>query len=82
MEILSETDIFTSKKDYQFQPNTWINISKYIDKKIEAFKLYKTEIQKNGLRNSKIIQNQASLNGASLGWKAAERFCLLNKIEN
>lgn len=82
MEILSETDIFTSKKDYQFQPNTWVNISNFLNDKITAFKFYKTEIQKDGPRSPERIKIQAKCNGVPLGWKAAERFCLLNSIED
>ena len=82
MEVLSETDIFTSKKDYQFQPNTWVDISNSLNDKIRAFKFYKTEIQKDGPRSPERIKNQAKYNGVPLGWKAAERFCLLNSIED
>ena len=81
MEVLSETDIFTSKKDYQFQANTWINISNYINQKIEAFSIYKTEVHKKGPRSNKYIRAQSKLHGSNLGWNAAERFCLLYNID-
>ena len=40
-ETLSETE-WNNKP---FQPNCWINITNYIDKKIEAFTIYKSEVK-------------------------------------
>jgi len=40
-ETLSETE-FNNKV---FQPNKWVDITKYINKKIKAFQVYKTEVK-------------------------------------
>jgi LmbE family N-acetylglucosaminyl deacetylase len=44
METLSETEFSLSTKEYSFIPNVFVDISDYINKKIEAMKMYEGEM--------------------------------------
>ena len=41
IETLSETEFAPSTKEDSFIPNVFVDISKYIDNKIEIMKIYK-----------------------------------------
>ncbi|PPB51477.1 PIG-L deacetylase family protein [Campylobacter hyointestinalis] len=43
METLSETEFAPSTKENSFMPNVFVDISKYLDKKIEIMKVFKSE---------------------------------------
>lgn len=79
MQIISETD-FGSPID-PFSPNYYIDITDYMDKKLEAMKIYDTELGEPPFPRS--IQNitaQAQLNGIGGGVKYAEVFRLIKCI--
>lgn len=81
METLSETEFALSTKDNSFIPNTYVDISKYIEKKVQIVKIYKSEIFKHPFpRSEKNIRAQASLRGATCNCKYAESFMLLKEI--
>ncbi len=64
-----------------FKPNTFFDIEKYIDKKIEAFKLYKTENRKYPHpRSPEGIRTLARYRGLQSGYKYAEAFRLLRSF--
>ena len=44
-EVLSSSNINFGKKNYLFEPNTFINIEKTINRKIKALKMYKDELR-------------------------------------
>lgn len=78
MEILSETD--QAQRESGFMPNVFIDVSKYIDKKIEIMKLYKSEIDKPPFpRNEDAIKGLASYRGSTSYYKYAEAFYLIKK---
>jgi LmbE family N-acetylglucosaminyl deacetylase len=73
-ETLSETE-FNNKV---FQPNKWINISKYINKKIKAFQIYKSEVKKYPHpRSIEGIEILAKRCGTEAYMKFAEAFMLI-----
>ncbi len=76
-ETPSETDFnFLEKKN--FRPNVFINISKYLDHKVKAMKIYKTETGKFPFpRSEKNIRSLAAYRGSQSGFKAAEAFELV-----
>jgi len=81
METLSETEFSLSTKEDSFVPNVFVDISKYIDKKIEAMKLYDSEIGTHPLPRSEInIRSLATYRGATSGCEYAESFVLLKEI--
>ena len=81
METLSETDFAPSIKKDSFAPNTFIDISSFIRKKIQIMKVYKSEIDKYPFpRSIRSIKAAASLRGSTSGCNFAESFMLLKEI--
>lgn len=79
MEIISETD-FGTPKDF-FTPNYYIDITDYMDKKIEAAEIYDTELGSSPFpRNIDNIRALAKINGIRAGVKYAEAFRLIKCI--
>ena len=79
MEIISETD-FGSPTD-PFRPNYYIDITDYMDGKIQAMKIYDTELGDFPFpRSIENIRALAMLNGAKSGVKYAEAFRLIKCI--
>lgn len=82
METLSETEFAPSLLNYSFIPNVFFDISSFIDKKIEIFNTYESEIMKpNQPRNERIIRSLAAYRGSRIGAEYAEAFQLLLSIE-
>ena len=82
METLSETEFSLSTKEDSFVPNVFVNISDYIDKKIEAMKIYKSEIGEHPFpRSEKNIRALATYRGATSGCDCAESFILIKEIK-
>jgi len=81
METLSETEFAPSTKKDSFIPNTFVDVSKYMDKKIKIMKVYKSEIDKYPFpRSIRSIKASASLRGSTSGCNFAESFMLLKEI--
>lgn len=81
METLSETEFTPSTTDDTFIPNVFIDITPYLDKKIEIMKIYKSEIGEHPFpRSKKNIKALATIRGASSGCEYAESFMLLKEI--
>ena len=79
MEILSETDF--GKPYSPFIPNYFVDISNYMDKKIEAMKIYDTELGKFPFpRSVKNMEALSTLRGAMCGVQYAEGFRLIKMI--
>ena len=79
-ETISETE-FNMRSQDNFSPNVFINIEKYIDKKIQIMKVYSGEMgpfpfPRSGLN----IKALATFRGAMSGFKAAEAFMLLKEV--
>ena len=82
METLSETDFAPSFTEDSFTPNTFVNISRYINKKIKIMKIYKSEIKKHPFpRSEKNIRALATFRGSTSGHTFAESFILLKEIK-
>ena len=76
-ETLSETDFNFSNND-SFRPNFYVNISAYMDQKIDIIKIYDGEIKKFPFpRSLKSIKSLASLRGSQSGFEFAEAFQLI-----
>lgn len=76
MEILSETD--QAQKEKGFIPNVFVDISPFIDKKIEIMKMYKSEIDAAPFpRNENAISGLAAYRGATAYYEYSEAFCLI-----
>ena len=80
MEIISETDYAYS--DMGFVPNYYVDISDYIDNKIEIMKNYKDEIKNSPFpRNEEAIRGLAKYRGAACNVEYAEAFRIIKEIE-
>lgn len=80
MEIISETDFgFQQEK---FSPNLFVDITDELDRKIEAIKIYDTEIEDVPFpRSIENIRALASIRGGNCISKYAEAFAVIKQIE-
>ena len=76
-ETLSETELnFIDKR--AFSPNVFLDISKYLDDKIDIFKIYSSEIGEFPFpRSEKSLLSLAALRGSQSGFDGAEAFELV-----
>jgi len=80
-ETLSETEFGLRPEDTGFRPNLFINISEFIDKKIEIMGLYAGEMGEHPFpRSEKTLRALATLRGSASGCEAAEAFMTLKEI--
>ncbi len=80
METPSETDFVMF--EYTFKPNYFVDISNFVDKKIEIAKIYSSEISEHPFpRSEKNIKAYATIRGAAIGVDSAEAFVLIKEIE-
>lgn len=76
MEILSETDQAWGERG--FIPNVFIDVSPYVDKKVEIMKIYESEMDAAPFpRNEDAIRGLASYRGATAYYGYSEAFCLI-----
>jgi LmbE family N-acetylglucosaminyl deacetylase len=81
METLSETEFALSKPDTSFVPNSYVDISPYIDKKLEAMNIFESEIGEFPFpRSEEAIVALAKYRGSTAGVKYAESFMLLKHV--
>jgi len=80
-ETLSETDFGLNPGIEPFRPNVWVDISSYLDRKIEILGLYPTEFGQHPFpRSVANIRAQANVRGSQSGFEAAEAFMLLKDL--
>ena len=80
-ETLSETGWNIPNSERTFSPNTWIDITNEIDKKIEAMKCYTTQLkQYPNPRSTESIRALAMYRGSTVGFKYAESFMMIRNI--
>jgi LmbE family N-acetylglucosaminyl deacetylase len=81
-ECLSETEFSGTFSDSMFIPNYLVDISNYIDNKIEIMKVYKSELDEHPFpRNIDNIKSLARLRGSTAGVQYAEAFHLVKYID-
>lgn len=73
-ETLSETNLTTSFAHQTFTPNSFLDISGFIQVKLRAMSCYSSQLQNSGPRSLKAIEALAVLRGANLGTSHAEAF--------
>lgn len=80
-ETLSETEQGICPDDSGFRPNLFVDISAYLDQKIEILRLYKGEMGDAPFpRSQEVIEALAKYRGSVIGCNAAESFMLLREI--
>lgn len=76
-ETLSETE-FNFIQQRKFSPNVFVDISNFLDDKIETMKIYKSEMGEFPFpRSETTIRSLAAFRGSQSGFEAAETFELL-----
>ena len=81
METLSETEFSVSTKENSFVPNVFVDISEFMDKKIELMNVYESEIGKHPFpRSERNIRALATYRGATSGCDYAESLMLIKEI--
>lgn len=81
METLSETDFSPSTKEDSFIPNVFVDITEFMDKKLEIMNVFASEIGEHPFpRSLRNLQALATLRGATAGCEYAESFMLLKEI--
>lgn len=79
MEIISETDF--GRPEQPFYPNYYIDITEYMDKKIDALQIYDTEMGNPPFpRSIENVKALATLRGSTAGVKYAEAFRMIKCI--
>lgn len=80
-ETISETEFAPSLQENTFIPNYFINISEFIDKKIEIMRIYQSELKEHPFpRSERNIRALATFRGAQCGVDSAETFMILKEI--
>ena len=81
MEIVSETDY--GRPENNFVPNYFVDITEYINHKINALKIYTTEIGEPPFpRSIENVMALATLRGGMSGVRYAEGFRLIKRLFN
>ena len=81
METLSETEFAPSTKEDSFVPNVFVDISDFLEKKIDIMNIFDSEISGHPFPRSEInVRSLAALRGATSNRKYAESFMLLKEI--
>lgn len=81
MEVLSETEYAPSLTSGSFVPNVFVDITDYLDKKIEIMEIFKSEIGEVPFpRSRKNLEALATYRGCTAGCQYAESFMLLKEI--
>lgn len=77
-EVPSSTEQAPPFPEYAFQPNFYVNISEFLDRKIEAMKAYARELREfPHPRSAKGIEIFAQKRGMEVGFQAAEAFMMI-----
>lgn len=79
MEIVSETDF--GKPENPFVPNFYVDITEYLEEKINALNIYDTELGEPPFpRSIEHVKALATVRGAAAGVKYAEAFRMIKYI--
>lgn len=81
METLSETEFSLSLSGDSFIPNVFVDITNYMDKKIDILKVYEGEVGQHPFpRSEDNVRALATCRGATSGCVYAESFMLIKEI--
>jgi N-acetylglucosamine malate deacetylase 1 len=77
-ETLSETEFAPALQENAFVPNCFIDVTPYLDKKIDIARLYETELMPDPLpRSIHALRGLAAFRGSRIGVYYAEAFCII-----
>lgn len=79
-ETLSESDFVLNPDVAGFRPNVFVDITDYVDVKIDIMRIFESEIGVHPFpRSERAIRALADVRGAAVGYDAAEAFILLRE---
>lgn len=80
-EVQSETHWSTSYLEPGFTPNTWVDISDYLDKKLDALRCFGSQMYDSPhARSIEAIEHLARWRGSQVGVAAAEAFVKIREL--
>jgi LmbE family N-acetylglucosaminyl deacetylase len=80
-ETLSETEWGAPIAGDAFVPTVFLDISRYLESKLEAMKCYRSQLASSpGARSLSSIEALAHFRGSTIGVSAAEVFCLVRDV--
>lgn len=81
-ECISETEFAPTVPEKVFQPNYYVDVTPFFSKKLEAMKVYESELGEHPFpRSLRNIEALAVFRGASVGVEYAEAFQLIKYID-
>jgi LmbE family N-acetylglucosaminyl deacetylase len=81
-ETLSETEFGMRTDDTGFKPNMWVDISKYLDRKIQIMKIFESELGEHPFpRSVENIKALAKLRGSTANVNYAECFYIVKELK-
>lgn len=81
-ECISETEFAPQLPEKVFIPNYFVDISSFLEKKLELMKIYESEVGEHPFpRSLRNIEALATYRGASVGVEYAEAFQLIKYID-
>lgn len=81
-ECISETEFAPALPEKTFLPNYYIDISGFLERKLEIMEVYKSELAEHPFpRSLRNIEALATFRGASVGVEYAEAFQLIKYID-
>ena len=79
-EVPSSTDIAPPFPEYAFQPNFYVNVNEFLDRKITALKAYSRELRDFPHPRSALgLEALARKRGMEIGFLAAEAFVIIRE---
>jgi LmbE family N-acetylglucosaminyl deacetylase len=82
LEVSSETDFIPALSSMAFIPNTFVDITPFMERKMEIMSLYESEIMDEDCpRSDSSIRALSRLRGSRIGVKYAEAFVQLMRIK-
>ncbi len=80
-ETISETNFQINPLQNRFNPNVYVDIEEFFNKKIDIMKIYESEIEEFPFpRSVEALEALAKLRGTACGARSAEAFILLKEI--
>lgn len=80
-EVLSSTDAMPANQARAFVPNVFVDVTKFLEEKLEIMSLYESEMQASPLpRALDSLRALARFRGASVGVEFAEAFMLVREV--
>ena len=81
-ETPSETHLAAPYLEPAFSPNVYVDVSAYLQCKLDALRCYESQIQPSPLpRSLEAVEALAKYRGSQIGVRAAEAFVLVRKLD-